>query len=172
MESGPVLVNVRRDGVVVSQSEEARRLLGDEEGRACWEHVGDVPGGEGLPCCADCVARLLARSRGRRPVASHHRVRIEGRPHLLTCSVVSEDSVACLLQRSGSETPEPHEVPTPRELEVLALIADGLGTGAIAEGLGMSVATVRTHVEHLRDKLGVASRAAIVARAFRLGLLD
>ena len=55
---------------------------------------------------------------------------------------------------------------------MLRLLSEGLNTAAIAARLGRSEATVRTHVEHLRDKLGVSNRAALVARGFLLGLLS
>ncbi len=58
------------------------------------------------------------------------------------------------------------------QLDVLGLVAAGKTTAGIAAGLEMSAATVRTHVEHIRTKLGVATRAAMVAEAFRLGMLE
>lgn len=61
---------------------------------------------------------------------------------------------------------------TPRELEILGLIAKGDTTATIAGRLGISRSTVRTHVEHVRTKLGVPTRAAVVAMGFRLGLLS
>ncbi|MEA2218722.1 MAG: two-component system, NarL family, nitrate/nitrite response regulator NarL [Solirubrobacteraceae bacterium] len=61
---------------------------------------------------------------------------------------------------------------SPREAEILALIADGLSAPAIAELLVLSPATVRTHLQHLYDKLGVSDRAAAVAAAMRRGMLE
>ncbi len=61
---------------------------------------------------------------------------------------------------------------TPREQEVLRLIAAGETTRAIAGRLEVSPSTVRTHVEHLRGKLAVATRAALVAEEFRFGYLE
>jgi two-component system nitrate/nitrite response regulator NarL len=60
---------------------------------------------------------------------------------------------------------------SPREREVLALVADGLSAPEIAERLVLSPHTVKTHVRNLCDKLGVADRAAAVATAIRRGLL-
>jgi DNA-binding CsgD family transcriptional regulator len=54
---------------------------------------------------------------------------------------------------------------TARELQVADLIADGLTNANIAETLGVSVRTVDSHVEHLRAKLGVRSRAQIAVWA-------
>jgi len=58
-----------------------------------------------------------------------------------------------------------------RERQVLALLADGLGNKQIAARLGISTNTVKTHLELLFEKLGVASRAEAVAVGVRRGLL-
>jgi DNA-binding CsgD family transcriptional regulator len=60
---------------------------------------------------------------------------------------------------------------TPRELEVLELIAQGHTNGEIAEALVVSPSTVRRHVEHVLAKLGVASRTAAAVKAGRHGLV-
>jgi len=58
-----------------------------------------------------------------------------------------------------------------RETEILALLADGLINKQIAARLGISTNTVKTHLELLFDKLGVATRAEAVATGVRRGLL-
>jgi DNA-binding CsgD family transcriptional regulator len=60
---------------------------------------------------------------------------------------------------------------TPRELEVLRLVADGLTDGEIAARLVLSEHTVHRHVANARRKLDAGSRAAAVREATRLGLL-
>lgn len=60
---------------------------------------------------------------------------------------------------------------TERELEVLGLVAEGLGNRAIAKSLFVSEATVKTHLVHAFEKLGVDNRTAAVARARDTGLL-
>jgi DNA-binding NarL/FixJ family response regulator len=60
---------------------------------------------------------------------------------------------------------------TPRELEVLTLLADGYGQREIGERLVISSNTVGTHIQHILDKLRVHSRAQAVAAAYRNGLL-
>jgi DNA-binding CsgD family transcriptional regulator len=55
---------------------------------------------------------------------------------------------------------------TERELEVLQLVAEGLTNRKIARRLFISPATVRTHLEHVFEKLGVRSRTAAVRAAF------
>jgi two-component system nitrate/nitrite response regulator NarL len=61
---------------------------------------------------------------------------------------------------------------SPRELDVLRLAADGLSVGEIATQLHLSAATVKSHLQHVYEKLEVSDRAAAVAQAMRRGLLD
>jgi two-component system, NarL family, nitrate/nitrite response regulator NarL len=59
-----------------------------------------------------------------------------------------------------------------REQEVLRLISEGLTAPRIATTLHLSPATVKTHLQHVYEKLGVSERAAAVAAAMRRGLLE
>ena len=61
--------------------------------------------------------------------------------------------------------PSPHSLLTPRELEVLGVIDAGLTNKAIARRLGISLHTVKFHVESLFRKLGVRTRTEALARA-------
>src|SRR5690349_16734830 len=61
---------------------------------------------------------------------------------------------------------------TDREQEILHLIADGKSLPEIAKILYLGVTTVKTHTQHLYEKLGVSDRAAAVAVAMRRGLLE
>jgi DNA-binding NarL/FixJ family response regulator len=58
---------------------------------------------------------------------------------------------------------------SPREKEVLSLVARGLTNAAIGERLFISPVTVKVHVRHIFDKLGVKSRAEAALRAGQLG---
>jgi DNA-binding NarL/FixJ family response regulator len=60
---------------------------------------------------------------------------------------------------------------SPRERDVLALLADGLANKQIARRLGISPNTVKTHVQLLFEKLDASSRAEAVTTAVRRGLL-
>jgi two-component system, NarL family, nitrate/nitrite response regulator NarL len=66
---------------------------------------------------------------------------------------------------AASQRPSGTEVLTPREREVLALIAEGLSSRDIGERLAMGVRTVETHRTNLRRKLDLASPAALVRYA-------
>jgi PAS domain S-box-containing protein len=61
---------------------------------------------------------------------------------------------------------------TPRELELLQLAATGRTGPRIAEELTLSPATVKKHFENVYAKIGVRDRAAAVAKAMRLGLIE
>jgi DNA-binding CsgD family transcriptional regulator len=75
------------------------------------------------------------------------------------------------LDHSGAEDDEPAVMLTPREREVLALLAAGASNKAIALALDLSVHTVKFHVASLIEKLGAGSRLEAVAIAIRTGLI-
>ena len=60
---------------------------------------------------------------------------------------------------------------SPRETEVLGLVAQGLSNPAIAKRLFLGEATVKTHLLHAFEKLGVSDRTRAVTKAMELGLL-
>ena len=61
---------------------------------------------------------------------------------------------------------------SPREKEVLTLMCDGKSAQEIADILGVSVHTVRTHIDRLKDAFCVYKDTALVAAAFRNGIID
>ncbi|MFJ8492834.1 LuxR C-terminal-related transcriptional regulator [Streptomyces sp. NPDC094038] len=61
---------------------------------------------------------------------------------------------------------------TDREIEVVTLLAQGLGNRAIARSLFLGEATVKTHLVRIYRKLGVENRAAAVSEALRRGLVE
>jgi ATP/maltotriose-dependent transcriptional regulator MalT len=60
---------------------------------------------------------------------------------------------------------------TVREREVLSFLAEGRSNREIAGALSVSVATVKSHLVHIYDKLGAANRNEAVGRAFTVGIL-
>lgn len=82
-----------------------------------------------------------------------------------------------ILMRNATRTPVRLAAPTglvplsPREREILALVADGLGNKIVAARLGISEHTVKTHVTSIFTKLGAESRAEAVAIGARIGAL-
>jgi DNA-binding NarL/FixJ family response regulator len=89
---------------------------------------------------------------------------------------VLSPSVAGVLMgrmRKPEASARPARTPlSPREREVLALIADGATNREAAGRLFVSEATVKTHLLHIYEKLGVRDRAAAVAEAYRSGELS
>lgn len=60
---------------------------------------------------------------------------------------------------------------SPREREVLTLLADGLGVAAISKQLFISESTTKTHISKVYEKLGAGNRAQALMTAMRLGLI-
>lgn len=67
---------------------------------------------------------------------------------------------------------EPARPLTEREIDILRLIAKGLSNGEAAGVLGLSRATVRTHLEHIYEKLDVTNRVEAVTEGLRKGLIE
>lgn len=84
------------------------------------------------------------------------------------------DAVSAVLRAAGHRGPARSEGPsglTPREVEVLALLARGLANKKIARRLGVTPKTVSNHVEHIYAKIDVGSRAAATLYATQHGLV-
>jgi two-component system, NarL family, response regulator YdfI len=64
-----------------------------------------------------------------------------------------------------------HEELTTRELEVLAMLAEGLANREIADRLGVSDHTIKFHISSILDKLGAATRTEAVTLGLRMGLI-
>ncbi|MGE3796316.1 MAG: LuxR C-terminal-related transcriptional regulator [Thermomicrobiales bacterium] len=80
---------------------------------------------------------------------------------------LSEDTNCATGNESGTPYRGPCGMLTPRERDVLILVADGLSDKAIGDKLFISPRTVANHMNHILGKLGVGSRAAAVAIAIR-----
>jgi two-component system nitrate/nitrite response regulator NarL len=121
-----------------------------------------------MPLLAAGVRGLLRRN------ADAERLRATVRAAELGLTVLDEDPADALVAAwSPTEPAPPADLGlTPREREVLELLADGLSNRSIAERLGISAHTVKFHVDALLDKLSARSRTQVVVKAVRQGLLE
>ncbi len=87
-------------------------------------------------------------------------------------SVSPEMAKSMLREMRSLVNPAPAEaVVSPREEEVLQLIADGLSTTEVAEKLFISIKTVKNHLASIYEKLDSADRTQAVVRAVRMGII-
>ena len=86
--------------------------------------------------------------------------------------LLSPSMLARLLPRLRRQSHEPGHDLTARELDVLALICEGLANQDIAERLHLSNNTIRTHVQSILTKLRVHSKLEAAVTAVRLGLVE
>jgi two-component system, NarL family, nitrate/nitrite response regulator NarL len=87
-------------------------------------------------------------------------------------SVLSETLQAELFGEIRHRPSDPRTLLSERERQILALVAQGRSNPQIADQLYLSPATVKTYLHRACEKLEVSDRAAAVATAMRLGLLD
>jgi DNA-binding CsgD family transcriptional regulator len=83
----------------------------------------------------------------------------------------NESADVTLVSNVASASTDDDIVLTPRELEVLTLLAEGMSNKAIARRLGISVHTAKFHVGALIDKLDAVGRTDAVAHAARRGVI-
>jgi ATP/maltotriose-dependent transcriptional regulator MalT len=93
-----------------------------------------------------------------------------GRPERAAAEAHAAGEAFALLGRRGPRPSVSQEL-SPREVDILRLVARGLGDARIADRLFLSPHTVHRHIANIRTKLGVSSRAAAVADATHHGLL-
>jgi DNA-binding NarL/FixJ family response regulator len=85
-------------------------------------------------------------------------------------SPIEADAIVIAPRDRGAGSP-PDEPLTPREVQVLELLAEGMSNKAIARRLHISDQTVKFHVASISGKLGAANRTDAVRRAARRGLI-
>jgi DNA-binding NarL/FixJ family response regulator len=115
----------------------------------------------------------LTKDAGAEEIAEAIRAVAAGRTHL--DPDVQQRIVAALVDPAARPAPAEQQLPddlTPREVEVLQLIADGLSNAEIAERLVVSGATVKTHVNRIFSKTGARDRAQAVRYAYTRGLVS
>jgi DNA-binding CsgD family transcriptional regulator len=91
----------------------------------------------------------------------------------LRLAMPGEDADLAVVSPNPRKAVEPGAVElTPRELDVLALLAEGASNKAIARQLGISVHTAKFHVGSILDKLDATGRTDAVAHAARRGVIN
>jgi ATP/maltotriose-dependent transcriptional regulator MalT len=103
-------------------------------------------------CCPELLSVLLRSSRTPSRIAA-------------LIQRVGDEDLAEALGHKGAVSDDPISKLTKREFEIYELLCGGLGNRQIAELLVISESTVKLHVHHIYNKLGVRSRAALVIQA-------
>jgi DNA-binding NarL/FixJ family response regulator len=125
-----------------------------------------------LPWSAEQAREALAA--GARGVLSRERLEEQLLPSVQAVVLgllVLDESFGDALLRAPAATDALVEPLTPRENEVLQLLAEGLTNRRVGERLGISEHTAKFHVNAILGKLGAQSRGEAIAQAARLGLL-
>lgn len=98
-------------------------------------------------------------------------IRAVARGETYLSPAISKTVIDEYVRRVGSAPASPAAVLTPRQREILQLLAEGHSTKQIAHGLGVSVKTVETHRAQLMDRLSIHDLAGLVRYAIRVGLV-
>lgn len=183
--SGEAVVAVDADRRVVSWNAAIEQLTGvkadDALGQPCWLMLrGQSPRGA-LLCHRDCSVTRYAREGYGFPRQKMTIATREG-PRSVTVSTVilrdrPEPLLLHVLQDGVTETAPGPDVPesrarlTPRQLQVLRLLAEGVTARGIALRLGLAETTVRNHIRAVLAELGAHSQLEAVARARAQGLV-
>ena len=182
LRSGDALMALGPDLRVVAWNEELERLTGipagDAIGRPCWEVLGGLDERGAVVCHPGCSAARLTRE-GRPAPSRRILIRTAGGPRLATMSTIAAVSadrgtVGVHLFRPAADTgtePGLSSHLTPRQHEVIELIADGVTAKAIATRLGIAEVTVRNHIRAILLQLGCHSQLEALAEARRRRLL-
>lgn len=176
--SGLPCVRLSADGVVGEASAAAAELLrlrpGDLVGSPADAFLAETPERAALH------AAWGELTTGRRRNAQSSAVLVDGDRRLrrvwVHLSVVNrtrgrDAGVWAVVTRLGLSH-EPHPALTPAQVRILALLAAGYDNAGVAAALRLSRQTVDYHLARLRRLLGAATRPALVARAYVLGILS
>ena len=157
-------------------NEPAEKLTGihaeEAVGRHCWQVLRGV-GSEGEPLCQPgcSYARLLLE--GRPPPSSEVVIETPEGPRPVSLSVIKisrgkQPLFLHLMQKAERPLgPEQARRLSPRQREVLELLAQGLRAREIASHLGLAEFTVRNHIREIRSRLGCHSQLEVVAKLRR-----
>jgi DNA-binding CsgD family transcriptional regulator len=193
--TGDAAFAVDRYGVIVHWNTAAEKLFGYTVDTAlaqrCWKLLSgqDIFGNR--YCCANCpLLDMAAHNESVRGFELLFQTSSEGRKELsVSCLAIFDSPQSgllyhiCRTPESGEQSTEHHHVVnghmqrihnghlTERELEVLALLADGKSTHEIASTMFISEATVRNHIQHVLNKLHVHNRLEAVVMGQRIDLI-
>jgi PAS domain S-box-containing protein len=164
---------VDRDGVVTWLNDAAKEEFGDLEGTPFTRIIA--------PERVDFVRRQLDRKLAHPSAVTDYDTDVltsDGRRRAVEISSVAIPGgdrchavFGVALPRARRPLKAPPPMLTPRQTEILMMIANGMSTVQIAESLHLSRETVRNHVRNVLRELRVHSRVEAVARAYRDGLL-
>ena len=119
-----------------------------------------------------CAASIAARTKHTSTSSAEFDSLAEARAAAIDADAVVVARAAGPLDESEQDTEWIEESLTPREIEVLELLAEGRSNKSIAERLGISDQTVKFHVASILAKLGAANRTEAVRLAVRRGLIS
>jgi DNA-binding CsgD family transcriptional regulator len=181
LRSGDALFTFDADLTIVSWNEAAEALTGVAAaaavGRRCWEVVGGHDERGNLMCHRGCSTARLARDGWPVPCQQLLIRAGEGRRRVAVSTVALDDADCPLLAHvmvphCEDRTGCPAAVSlTPRQQQVLGLLADGVPAKVIATRLGLSEATVRNHIRAILAELDTHSQLEGIAKARRLQLI-
>ncbi len=195
ISTGEPAYAVNRDGMIVAWNAAAERTFGYAEasalGRRCWELLAGQDLFGNRYCCQGCPLREMAF--GHQSVKGHELFLMtasNGLQRFSLCTLLVRDGAGhelfvhmCCPDRCGGEgdltapaggRPSANHqrgALSKREIEVLALLAEGKDTTEVALDLCISPATVRNHTQHILYKLRAHSRVAAINTAHKLGLI-
>jgi DNA-binding CsgD family transcriptional regulator len=115
------------------------------------------------------LVRRLARQAVNRTQSSVRREQVDHAEEVILD--VEVDGIRCLLVRSPPKPPRTQAMLSPREQEIARMVAKGYPNKTIAAVLDISSWTVGTHLRRIFAKLGVGSRAAMVAQLLQESLM-
>lgn len=164
MEAFPILF-VSADGRVHRANGAGRDQFGACIGRCCADVLALRTGTDQVLCSKQCAAHLGDDDHGVREATGRL---LDGSHARVVCASMGDGVVVMVHPAANLDALK--ERLSPRELEVVTLVASGLTAKEVAERLGRSPATVRTHLEKAKTSLGAKNQAELVALAMSMGL--
>jgi DNA-binding CsgD family transcriptional regulator len=183
IRSGDAVFSFDRDLKIRSWNHQAELLTGMPAdtvvGRPCWEALAAIDENGALVCHSGCSCARLAREGWPVPRKTLLVKTLDNSRRPLSVSTICINHLDDELYLHVLEPtmpaltlPQPTRVGlTPRQREVLTLVADGYSARQIARRLGLAEPTVRNHIRAILVELRVHSQLAAVARARKLGLV-